>query len=166
MTAAWRDAVDRLREDPAAALDALEAAAPEDPEAALTLALLLLESEADEAAGVYWLAAAAEGAAPGARQLLARALLSGRVDGRPRPREAVRCLLVAARDGEEGAMDDLVQLALSLDEALLVDAALGLASEAPPMRRAFVDAVQRGAPGWFDLHGDDLLLALGAPPKP
>lgn len=166
MTASWRDALDRLRDDPDAALEALAAAAPSDPEAAFALGLLLLESEADDEAGVYWMASAAQAGTPGARQLLARALLAGRVDGRPQPREAVRLLLSAARDDEDGALEDLVQLALMLDEALLVDAALGLSTEGAELRRRFVLAVQTEASAWFSLHGPDLLAALGEESTP
>jgi TPR repeat protein len=160
VTAPWRDALDRLADDPGAALEALEAAAPDDAEAALTLALLLLEADADDEAGIYWLASAAQAGARGSRQLLARALLQGRVGGRPQPREAVRVLLLAARGGEVDALRDLVELALLLDDALLFDAALGLTDEPEELRRAFVAAIIAAAPDWYETFGDDLGAAL------
>ncbi len=160
----WADAMERLAEDPDAALEALRQAAPNDPEAALALGVLLLESEADDEAGLYWLTFAAQAGALGARQVLARALLQGRVNGRPQPREAVRVLLAAACDGEEEALVDLVHLAMLLDPALLLDAALGLSEELPTLRRAFARAVRQEAPGWYAVHGEDLLAALGESP--
>jgi TPR repeat protein len=156
----WLEALAQLERDPDAALDALGAAAPTDPEAALALGMILLEAEADDEGGLYWLAVAAEAQVPGARPLLARAMLQGRGADRPQAREAVRLLMAAARDGEAGAIDDLVELALMLDEALLIDAALGLATEAEPLQTAFVSAVRARAPRWFALHGEDLLAAL------
>ena len=161
MTAAWQSALEDLHRAPDAALDALLAAAPDDAEAALALALLLLESGADEEGGLHWLTVAAQAGTPGARRLLARATLQGRASAHPDGREAVRLLMQAALDGEEGALDDLVQLALLLDDALLFDAALGLEGGPMVLRLAFLEAVRVRAPGWFATFGEPLEAALG-----
>ncbi len=158
----WEQALERIGDDPDAALQALDdAARGGDAGAALALGTLLIESGADEDGGIYWLAAASKAREPGARQLLARAVIQNRGSGRSHPREAIRLLLAAARDGEDGAIRDVVELAYALDPALLFDAALGLSAEPPLLRAAFQDAVEDVAPGWFATHGDDLLLALG-----
>ena len=151
-----------LGTDPEQRLELLERDAHHgDGVAAFALGLLLLESGADEEAGLYWLARAASDAVPGARRLLARALLQGRGLPRPDPREAVRLLLAAGRDGEEEALLDLVHLALGLDPALLFDAALGLAGEPEPLRRLFAALVSEEAPDFWSDASPDLLLALG-----
>lgn len=158
----WEHALERLGEDPDAALQALdEAARAGDSGAALALGTLLIESGADEDGGVYWLAAASQAREPGARQLLARAVIQQRGSERTHPREAIRLLLAAARDGEAGAIHDVVELAYALDPALLFDAALGLSAEPEPLREAFRASVEAVAPSWFATHGADLLLALG-----
>ena len=163
MTSTWQDALAQIQDAPDAAIDALLDGEAADPEAALALALILLESEADDDAGLYWLTSAARSGAPGARRLLARALLQGRGSRRPDAREAVRLLLRAARDGEDGALDDLVQLTLLLDDALLLDAALGMQGDPAAFRQSFLRAVREGAPAWFARFGDQLeeALALG-----